>query len=680
MQSERKGIGTLPLHQLETESEDDVSSTDSEQGSDGIIHLPYLFVCSFSESKRGPRPHSCSSSVGRPRSPKVIPHNHPKPTFLVNLPKPELIQDGINDPWTLRCVCEEKTVNGLLVSCEKCQNWQHGICVGLNAHTVPDSYICELCGNRPIRCKCGNNLNYRFSIIQCTSCGYYVHRRCVGLQYGPLPRGDFICNFCGKSKWKFSKIHIPSSFKMESETAYTFSQEKIENFHAQLLNGPFNDFLTIDVAETTMSTREFCECLYNRFRSFFFVCHPLNQSPISKKKRHNLLISFLTAAEYICHLFYDLSHDGFVDVFNTLIFNDLYMISNKKYDEDESGCEFTENSGFEIPRLTNLVKFQVIPSTPTLQYIDGEIICDTELKTDTFIGLAEGLIGDLEEFNYDNGVDSFIYQITDTRLVLDTTHISTSPLHKMKRSIYGNCVLKLFQMGNQVFCGIFIGPAHLSVHKGEEIIVKPGTPLAFGIDFMPAVLEDVSKWIGWHCSDLEEHNNNRPSRDERELQAAMRQFNKPKLNKLKPKKDNIQFNKKPRGRKQKKKFDPNGDLGLFDLFEADGSLGFLFTVTDDVEAYRRSILEQGPHLSTGQKTLAEPNKTKHRSEIRKTHSVPLGNTATHFEKEKIEDIVLLNTEFEKQLRVDTFDLSFTPLSIPDPILSMKRILGLDSYK
>ena len=255
--------------------------------------VPYLFIASFAEPKKQHVPRTptqtrahrsmSSNSAGalvRPRTPRTNSSPHPpKPQFLVQFPKPCKMEEDGSETWTLRCVCEEKHGIGLLVQCEKCQNWQHAICVGLNERTMPEKYICEICGNRPIRCKCNNNLNYRFALIQCSKCGYYVHRRCAGLLYGPMPRGDYVCTYCGKSKFTYSKVKLPASVSLEDAT-FTFSPEKIESIPSQLTGGPFTDFLTIDVAEATLSAREFCESFYDRFRSFFFFCQPLNTNTI----------------------------------------------------------------------------------------------------------------------------------------------------------------------------------------------------------------------------------------------------------------------------------------------------------------------------------------------------------------------------------------------------------------
>ena len=614
----------------EPEPSPPVTSEDGESSAAAVSpEVPYLFVASFAEPKRQhvprtptqPRTHrtlsaSHVSPLGRPRLQRTSTDPPPpKPQFLVQFPEPCKMEDDGSEVWSLRCVCEEKQGIGLLVQCEKCQNWQHAICVGLNERTIPEKYICEICGNRPIRCKCNNNINYRFALIQCTKCGYYVHRRCVGLLYGPMPRGDYVCTYCGKSKFTYAKVKLPSSVTLE-DTTFTFSPEKLESIPSQLTGGPFTDFLTIDVAEATLTAREFCESFYDRFRSFFFLCHPLNPNSISRKKRHNLFVSFMTASEYLCKYLYNISEEKFREVFDAFLVADLYKpLTIVKDEEEVHGCTVSENTRFELSRLTNIVRAKEGMTSVAPHFTENGCFAPVDMKQDTFLGVVHGFIGDLEEFNYDNGVDLGWYQIADTRLILDATHIPNSPLHRMRRSMHGNCVLKIIDVGDQIVCGLFIGRALLTSQKSsEELIVRAGQPLTLGIDFIPAVLEDIGKFIGWHCSDLDEHNPNRPSRDERELQAAIRQCEgskRAKQPKQKKKDGQGTPTKKTRGRKMKRKDSAAAELSLFELFDSESPCEYMFTVTEDVEQYKRRLAE-----TALQQPRTEPKRQK--SEQRKT--------------------------------------------------------------
>jgi hypothetical protein len=79
-----------------------------------------------------------------------------------------------------------------------------------------------------------------------------------------------------------------------------------------------------DIAESTLSARDFCEALYERFRPFFFVCHWLNPNAVSSKKRHSLFVAFIAGAECLCQTFFRTEQEVFVSVFKCLLIADLY--------------------------------------------------------------------------------------------------------------------------------------------------------------------------------------------------------------------------------------------------------------------------------------------------------------------------------------------------------------------
>lgn len=551
---------------------------------------PYLFVPSFSEPiKKSPgRPRSEKSFTSQ--APKAVKVSSKEAKFLVTLPPAHIIKDEYGN-WTLRCVCGDLTTDGFLVSCDKCGIWQHGICVNLNPHTIPEKYLCEKCGNRPIHCVCEQNLNYRFSILKCSQCGYYSHRRCAGLLYGPMPSGSYICSFCGKSRFTYPKVRIPATIQFENLT-FTFSQDNIEKFNPQVLSGPFNDFIMIDIYESTLTRREFCEDLFDRFRTFFFICHPLYGSTKSKKKRANLLNSVINMAEYLCDTLYKINHSLFVTIFDSLLNTAIYkaptFVTNK---EPDPAFEMTENSKFEIQTMPPPQTFPQMPIPAPIEFTENGAVAGSDLTQGQFVMHVSGLLGDIEEFDYDNGVDSAIYQLVGTRFVLDTTHFPDLKIHKIPRSMNGNLVLKLFQVGDKIHCGVFVGRSSLQPSDSTDPLqIKTGENVYLGIDFLPASCEDISKWLSWHPGDLRDPSahstGSRPTPEQRETTAAIRfageipkKENKPRKTKAKDD-DAVHVKRKP---KNKLKVAKDVEISLFDMFDMDDPGPFLFHVGDDIK-------------------------------------------------------------------------------------------------
>jgi hypothetical protein len=426
-----------------------------------------------------------------------------------------------------------------------------------------------------------------------------------------------------------------------------------------------------DIAESTLSARDFCEALYERFRPFFFVCHPLNQNSVSRKKRHSLFVAFIAGAECLCQTFFGMEQEVFVSVFNCLLIADLYKQPTMIEAVQAAPCELSENTRFELMGLQNMFKLPQLPPAVVLESTERGFVCAVDLKQDTFICVTEGFVADLEEFNYDDGVDGAFFQIADTRLVLDARAAPRSILHRLSRSMNGNVVLKLLEVGDQFLCGLFVGRAELTCHKcAEEFVLKAGEPLRFGIDFIPSVLEDETKWIGWHCVEAEDHPSGgvRPSRDDRELQAAMRQI-EGKRPKPKEKKKKDGGPKKPRSRKNlKKRLEfASGELTLFDLFEADGPLDLMFTVTSDLEAFQAMTAVDAP-----KQVYTSPPASRRAGRVSHSQSRPAAPPPEI-------DLVDFDKNFENLLMEDLKPLKFERVPIPDPVIAMRKLLALGDH-
>ncbi|XP_072940916.1 uncharacterized protein upSET isoform X2 [Epargyreus clarus] len=49
-----------------------------------------------------------------------------------------------------RCICEFTHDDGYMICCDRCGEWQHVDCMGIDRQNIPDAYMCELCMPRPI--------------------------------------------------------------------------------------------------------------------------------------------------------------------------------------------------------------------------------------------------------------------------------------------------------------------------------------------------------------------------------------------------------------------------------------------------------------------------------------------------------------------------------------------------
>jgi hypothetical protein len=280
---------------------------------------------------------------------------------------------------------------------------------------------------------------------------------------------------------------------------------------------------------------------------------------------------------------------AFVAIFDALLIADIYKPAEMMDGGDRLPGEvmLSENTRVELENLQTLQAVTEIPPPVALDLTPAGIVSSVDLRQDTFIALTEGYVVDLEEFTYDDGVDSALFQIMDTRLVLDVRDVPDPLLLRLGRSMLGNVVIRLLRIGPDVKAGIFVARTLLTCYRStDDFILPAGEPLRFGIDFLPAMVEDLGRWIGWTCADVEQtppSGGIRPSRDERELQAAMRQIEAKKPKGAKPKRKDSSHKKSKGGRKSAKRRSdgPNGDISLFELFEAEGPLGYMFMLADD---------------------------------------------------------------------------------------------------
>ncbi|XP_047020103.1 uncharacterized protein LOC124630307 isoform X2 [Helicoverpa zea] len=49
-----------------------------------------------------------------------------------------------------RCICDFTHDDGYMICCDRCGEWQHVDCMGIDRQNIPDAYQCEICSPRPI--------------------------------------------------------------------------------------------------------------------------------------------------------------------------------------------------------------------------------------------------------------------------------------------------------------------------------------------------------------------------------------------------------------------------------------------------------------------------------------------------------------------------------------------------
>ena len=66
-----------------------------------------------------------------------------------------------------RCICSYRHDDGFLVSCGKCKEWKHGVCMDIDENTVPEAYECSACNPAAHHLEVETAMNTQKSFLKC---------------------------------------------------------------------------------------------------------------------------------------------------------------------------------------------------------------------------------------------------------------------------------------------------------------------------------------------------------------------------------------------------------------------------------------------------------------------------------------------------------------------------------
>ena len=463
-------------------------------------------------SAQVPRPPTpgLAYSIRKPRTTQ-LPITKPQ----APIPQRTLLIGNDNESWYLRCFCDIKTEQGFMIQCEKCFNWQHAACLNINQNTLPSNYTCPICSNKNIRCRCQENMNYSIPLVRCSKCGYYVHRKCEDLGSGPYFPANHVCFQCEGQLCQPPDVHLPYDVSIKNPvvtiTQSIISQFHQSIRTAPYISILTEEFMNRSMSAVQFCETVYNR--YRPF--FFLTHPSIANFPQPKKKRGDVAFSFFRSIFYILDFLYKMTQDVAVSIFNCLVLADIYqpftmpttLLPNNPITvefSDPAKADYEKAVSKHTPELTQ-VSFQV-----DLAVVNGSIYCKTVLQPEQLIGVASGFIGLIDEFNYDNGADSHYYAICSTnttKYVLDARKTNGQLIHNFRRSLSPNCVVKLFKFNGLTYVGIFAGVSDVNGiarrTRREKFSIPAETELTLPIDFAPATIEEPSEYMQWHLEDIE---------------------------------------------------------------------------------------------------------------------------------------------------------------------------------
>lgn len=354
---------------------------------------------------------------------------------MLKPPEPIFVDDGVNEKYGIRCVCHGSSSEGVLIECDSCGFWLHGICVCV-ARSKSENYYCPYCRGQVIRCKCRKNMKYNIPLILCTKCGFWVHKYCENIGFGKPP-DNFVCSKCGGKIFDVPDINLENPKIKEYKITIDFDRDLILS---RIPDGDFKNFLMEDLNKTELELKKMIGKYFRHFSEIFFIEN---------------------------HEFWKCFVDIFVSIFNvdkSLILQvlDEYAISflYSKFEPVYSNKEaFFENSESITDYLlkANIPIYNKNDLTPVELYVndDGCVCTPIDLEDGQFICDLPGFLLHTDEVNADDGIPLSCISIVNTELIMDMNQSSFKLAHLISRSFHFNVVAKLYKLNDDLRAGLF---------------------------------------------------------------------------------------------------------------------------------------------------------------------------------------------------------------------------------
>ena len=385
------------------------------------------------------------------------------PAMEFQPPEPIRLEEG-GEKYGMRCVCGQKENGGVLVLCDKCGYWLHGLCVGI-ARARDEPFYCPFCLRRAIRCKCGDDRRYDHPIVQCANCKFWVHKECENLGWGIVPPA-FTCSRCKGTN--FTLPHVRPEFMSLNRMSFV-NCDRYEVVK-RVPDGQFRNFLFADLNKTELS---FYDTISRYFHSFTVPLFERNHE--FWKIFVDSMISLLgsTKQEIL----------NTVDLYATTL---LYAPLNKKIWPDECAFGMSENAMVSFD--PDSVKEVDAKEKACYRTADRRVHVKEALEEDDFILDLPGFLMITNEVNADEGISPYCIRLLDTDLVVDMERTKFEFAPYLKRSFHYNCYAKLYKKDGNVRVGLFAtrtrGP--IPDHKRSPAIPADGIlslPLDGGLPY-----------------------------------------------------------------------------------------------------------------------------------------------------------------------------------------------------
>jgi PHD-finger len=154
----------------------------------------------------------------------------------------------VDEDETLYCLCKRKQGNKFMIACDICNDWFHGICVGVTKAMAKDDWCCQKCKITPVktpnktRDKC-SNCKISTKIYICESYEIQKCKPCIEQQRNrkTLKGGTFTCMQCVRKLYLRNKedknlISLTEQVEQSNLTMGPKTSAVLGAYHNKMLN------------------------------------------------------------------------------------------------------------------------------------------------------------------------------------------------------------------------------------------------------------------------------------------------------------------------------------------------------------------------------------------------------------------------------------------------------------
>ncbi|OHS96693.1 hypothetical protein TRFO_09858 [Tritrichomonas foetus] len=347
---------------------------------------------------------------------------------------PSFFRDPETGEYGMHCVCGKVHVDGLLIQCEHCDLWLHGMCVNIPRLSPSDPYICPFCLGQRIKCSCGNTMAFNDPLIRCSKCNFYFHKECEGLFFGVVPK-NFICSRCGGSKkYKFPMVKFDENYP--NKTKILIDTNKVEIVES-IPDGLFKEEIIEDLNCSELEFQATLEKYFQKFAALLF------DGP------HEFWRVFIST---LCGLL-NSEKNEILDAIDHLTYKFLYRenkdhLTNVEFSHSDSITEYLETS--------SLQRFERPPDSIEL-YLDDESRVRSPVSIDdgSYIADLPGFLMHTDEVDADNGIPNSCILVTNSDIIVDMNGTSFPLATKIRRSFHFNAIVKLIRVRGEARVALF---------------------------------------------------------------------------------------------------------------------------------------------------------------------------------------------------------------------------------